>query len=56
MPPRPVGDDIVNVAVRFPADMHEEMKQRAAEEDLTLSQLLRRLARNYLSSRESVPV
>lgn len=43
------GDDRVNVAVLFPAELHEQVKRRAAEEDLSLSQLLRRLARDYVS-------
>ena len=49
MPQRPVETDVVNVAIRFPTDLHEQVKRRAAEEDLSLAQLLRRLARNYLN-------
>jgi hypothetical protein len=48
MPKRPGDEDIVNVAVRFPTGLHEEAKRQAATEDLTLSQLIRRVMRGYL--------
>lgn len=45
-----VPDGRVNVAVLFPADLHEQLKRKAAEADLSLSQLLRKLARDYLDT------
>jgi hypothetical protein len=53
MPPRPADPTIVNVAIRVPKDLHAQARQQAAQEDLTLSQLVRRLVRDYLTQ---VPV
>jgi predicted HicB family RNase H-like nuclease len=39
---------MVNVAIRFPIELHERSKKRAAAEDLSLSQLIRKLLRDYL--------
>jgi len=53
VPKRPADDDVVNVAIRFPIGLHEQAKQRAANEDLTLSQLVRRVLRGYLDTESS---
>ncbi len=34
--------------VRLPPDLHDQLKQRARAEDLTISQALRRAVRRYL--------
>ncbi len=50
MPRRPADEDVVNVAIRFPVDLHDQVKRRAANEDLSLSQLVRRVMRGYLNN------
>jgi len=42
--------NIVQFSALFPRELYEKIKQRAADEDLSLSQLLRRLAREYLEA------
>jgi predicted HicB family RNase H-like nuclease len=53
VPKRPENEEIVNVAIRFPTDLHEQAKRLAAREDLTLSQLVRRVLRGYLDAHAS---
>lgn len=52
MPPKPPDDTVVNVAFRFPADLHAQAKQRAIDRDLSLSQYVRRLIRDDLRDAE----
>jgi len=42
----PATETIINV--RIPAEMHEEVRRRAEDEDRTLSQVVRRALRLYL--------
>lgn len=35
--------------VRLPPDLHQEAKQRAADEDLSVAQVIRRALREYLA-------
>ena len=52
MTPNPPHDDRpVNVAVLFPPHQHQALKAAARAEDITVSQLVRRLARDYLTSK-----
>jgi predicted DNA binding CopG/RHH family protein len=43
---------MMNVAIRVPVALHDAAKRRAAAEDLTLSQVIRRLLRLYIDSRQ----
>jgi predicted DNA-binding protein len=51
MPKRPADEEIVNVAVRFPVELHDKAKRLAVTEDLTLSQLIRRAMKVYLEDK-----
>ena len=46
---------VTNVAVQMPRELRDALRDRARAEDLTLSQLLRRLARRYLEDRKETP-
>jgi hypothetical protein len=45
----------VTVTLRLPAALHDALRERAAAEDLTISQLLRRAAMIYLATPCLVP-
>lgn len=44
-----------SLTLRLPADLHAALRDRAAAEDLTISQLLRRAAMIYLATPCLVP-
>ena len=36
------------MVIRLPVDLHASLKERAADEDLTMAQLIRKVIRQYL--------
>jgi hypothetical protein len=47
---RSVPEDIQSLVVRLPLEMHAELKVRAREDDLSMSQVVRRALRDYLQA------
>jgi predicted HicB family RNase H-like nuclease len=44
---------VQSMVVRFPVAIHARLKERAAEEDLTMAQLIRKIVREYLEKAKS---
>lgn len=42
-------EEMQSLVVRIPAEMHAELKSRSQEDDLSMSQVVRRAVRQYLS-------
>ncbi len=49
------GQDIQPLVVRMPLDLHQAVKERAQEDDLTMAQLVRHAVRNYLDQGQLAP-
>ncbi len=47
-------DEVQSLVVRLPAEMHAELKARSQEDDLTMSQVVRRAVKEYLNSQRSL--
>ena len=46
-------EETTSITLRIPEAVKEELKQIAKEEDLSLSQLIRRLSRKHLENKEA---
>jgi predicted HicB family RNase H-like nuclease len=44
------------ITIRVPEDLYQKAKEKARQEDITLSQVLRRCLRNWLEEDPSEPV
>jgi predicted HicB family RNase H-like nuclease len=49
------GSTMRQVVLQMPPELHEEIKSRAAEEDLSMAQAIRRAIRNYLAAATTTP-
>ena len=57
-PTTPSGpqEEVQPLVVRLPVDMHAELKERARDDDLSMSQVVRRAIREYLRDDSLAPV
>lgn len=47
--PRPkMSDDVKEMVVRMPAELHEQVKDRAAQDERTIAQTVRMALKQYL--------
>jgi predicted HicB family RNase H-like nuclease len=54
MPPRAAvpptaTKNVQSMVVRLPVELHQEAKQRASDEDMSLAQIIRRALKQYLA-------
>ena len=56
MPRRPSDPNVQHLVVRLPVTIHEELKAKAVEEDLSVAQVVRRAVKRYLEPEGSPPV
>lgn len=47
-----MSDKFQQVIVRMPAEMHRQIKEVAAESDLTMSQVVRAAVRDHLAEKQ----
>lgn len=55
MVPTTPQDEVQPLVVRLPADMHAKLKERARDDDLSMSQVVRRAIRQYLRNDSLAP-